>query len=124
MPSDTISDFLDWIDELDGVYQDSINGENFEDRRLQDLLHELEFAKPGNEQAKVGRKLANSRKDRRKHKDQRLIVEKIVEFFDVRENRECLKRMKKLLNDQRVVEQYLVNDRHYNVRVEESEEEA
>ena len=117
LPSDTISDFLNWLEEMKALYDTCSEEVNYEDRKVQDFLHELEFAKDKNERNRIATKFSNSRKQRRESKNQALLVKYIVEFLDVKENRECLNRMKKLLGNQRKQEQYVLSEKHYNKRV-------
>lgn len=118
LPSDTISDFLNWLEEMKGLYEACSEEVNFEDKKVQDFLHEIEFAKDKNERNKIATRLSNSRKERRKAKDQTLLLKYIIEFLEVRENRECINRMKKLLGNQRKQEKYLLNERHYNKKID------
>lgn len=119
LPSDTISDFLDFLDDVIYAYDENAQAEDLEDKRLQDLLHELEFSKNAKERNKVATKFAKSRQKRRIAKDERMMLEKIVDFCSIKENKDCIKRMRKLLNDQRIQEQMLLGERSYHPRVTE-----
>ena len=84
-----------------------------EDKRLQDLLHEMEFAKDKVERNRVATKLQRSRRNRRENKDIVLMNEKVVEFFNEPKNRDTLNRMRQLLGQQRKEEEYLMGERTY-----------
>ena len=43
-PSEVLSEFLNFLDECEIRYQTAHEAVGLEDRRLQDLLHEMEFA--------------------------------------------------------------------------------
>lgn len=122
LPSDTISDFLNWIDELNASYTYNLDAVNDEDKRVQDYMHELEFAKDAKERNKIATKFQRSRKKRRIAKDERLMVEEIVNFFTEKQNKECLNRMRQLLGKQRKQEKMLLGERHYNKRMPDEEE--
>ena len=78
LPSDTISDFLNWLEEMKGLYEACSEEVNFEDKKVQDFLHEIEFAKDKNERNRIATRLSNSRKERRKAKDQTLLLKYIM----------------------------------------------
>ena len=120
MPSDTLSDFLNWLTEMRELYNACSKEVNDEDKKVQDFLHAIEFAENKSVRNKIATKLANSRKERRKAKDQVLLLKSIIEFLDAKENRECINRMKKLLGVQRKEERYLLSERHYNNKVDDS----
>lgn len=93
----------------------SIVGE--EDKRLQDLLHALEFAPNKQERNKIATQFQQSRKRRRKAKDKVLELEKIYEFQKDQTGKPFLKRLKGTLSQQRGTEQYLAGQREYKKRV-------
>ena len=43
-PAEALEDFLNYVDDAASEYRGAYDAVNTEDRRLQDLLHEMEFA--------------------------------------------------------------------------------
>ena len=64
-PSEVLSEFLSYIDRIRHDYQAAHDAVGIEDKRLQDLLHGLEFAADENEKRRAGTKLQQSRLIRR-----------------------------------------------------------
>ena len=118
-PSEVLSDFLNYIDQCRHDYQAAHDAVWMEDKRLQDLLHELEFAPDENNKRRAGTKLQQSRRERRKKKDEVKRLELIVKFFDEPGNKGTLNKMRQLLGKQRKEEEYLNGERHYYKRVDE-----
>ena len=61
--SEVLSEFLDFLDACESQYQAARDAVGLEDRRLQDLLHELEFAQDKAERNRVATKFQRSRRD-------------------------------------------------------------
>lgn len=118
-PSEVLSDFLNYIDQCRHDYQAAHDAVGIEDKRLQDLLHGLEFAADENEKRRAGTKLQQSRRERRQKKDEVKRLELIVRFFDEPGNKGTLNKMRQLLGKQRKEEEYLNGERHYYKRVDE-----
>lgn len=118
-PSEVLSDFLNYIDKCRHDYQTAHDAVGMEDKRLQDLLHGLEFAADENEKRRAGTKLQQSRRERRQKKDEVKRLELIVRFFDEPGNKGTLNKMRQLLGKQMKEEEYLNGERHYYKRVEE-----
>lgn len=116
-PAEQLEGFLNFIDQCYADYRYSYEAVNEEDKRLQDLLHEMEFAADKAERNRVATKFQNSRKKRRRNKDAVKLNEQIVRFFDERENRRTLDRLRQLLGRQRKEEEYLFSEREYKPRV-------
>lgn len=110
--------FLNMIDGCMQEYRFAYDTVNEEDRRLQDLLHEMEFAENKAERNRVATKLQHSRRRRRENKDVVKRNERVVKFFEEQKNREALNRMRQLLGQQRKEEEYLSGERTYKPRVE------
>ena len=117
-PAEALEDFLNYVDAAASEYRGAYDTVNTEDRRLQDLLHEIEFAADKNEQNRAATKLRQSRKLRRENKDIVKRNERLVKFFEEQKNRETLNRMRQLLGQQRKEEEYLNSERIYKKRVE------
>lgn len=118
-PSEILTDFLNYIDCCRAGYQAAQDAVRKEERRLQDLLHELEFAENENEKRRAATKLQRSRRERRKQKDEMMRRELVVDFFAEQAHKGTLNKMHQLLGRQRKQEEFLDGDRHYNPRVKE-----
>ncbi|KJJ66568.1 hypothetical protein CLFS41_50990 [Clostridium sp. FS41] len=112
-PAAELERFLNYIDACRQEYAYAYGMVGEEDRKLQDLLHEMEFAKDRAERNRVATKLQQSRRSRRKNKDIVLMDERIVNFFNEPKNRDTLNRMRQLLGQRRKEEEYLTNERTY-----------
>lgn len=115
--SETLSEFLDFLDTCERQYQTAKDAVGLEDRRLQDLLHELEFAQDKSERNRVATKFQRSRRERRKQKDEVQRLELIVNFFNEQNHKNTVKKMRQLLGRQRKEEEFLKGKRTYKPRV-------
>lgn len=115
--SETLSEFLDFLDTCERQYQTAKDAVGLEDRRLQDLLHELEFAQDKAERNRVATKFQRSRRERRKQKDEVQRLELIVNFFNEQNHKNTVKKMRQLLGRQRKEEEFLKGKRTYKPRV-------
>nr|WP_252264662.1 hypothetical protein [Hungatella hathewayi] len=88
---------MNFIDQCVQEYKAAYENVNEEDRRLQDLVHAIEFAVDKSERNRVATKFQQSRKYRRQNKD---IVKR-----------------NELLGQQRKEEEYLDGERVYKPRV-------
>ena len=112
-PAEQLSEFLNFINQCHTEYQIASEALNEEDKRLQDLLHEMEFASNKAERNKVATRLQRSRKERRRNKDIVKLNEQVVRFFEEKPHRDTLNKMKQLLGRQRKEEEYLFGERVY-----------
>lgn len=117
--SEVLSDFLKFIRRCEDDYQAAREAVGVEDKRLQDLLHEMEFADGENAKRRAATKLQQSRRERRRQKDEMQRLELIVNFFGELNHKNTLKKMEQLLCRQRKVEEYLNGERVYYPRVKE-----
>lgn len=117
--SAVLQDFLNYIEQSRGAYQLAQEAVELEDKRLQDLLHELEFARDENEKRRSGTKLQQSRKERRRQKDEVKRLRLLVEFFNDPAHKGTLNKMRQLLGRQRKEEEFLNGERTYKPRVTE-----
>ena len=116
-PAKQIEAFLSFIDQCHAEYRLAYDAVNEEDRKLQDLLHGIEFAADRAECNRMATKLKNSRKGRRRNKDIVKMNEQVVKFFEEKGHRDTLNRMRQLLGRQRKEEEYLLGERVYKARV-------
>lgn len=119
-PSEVIENFLSYIENVKTEYEENFAIVGEEDRRLQDLLHALEFAPNKQERNKIATQFQRSRQRRRKAKDKVLELEKVYEFQKDQANRPFFKKLKGALIQQKGTEQYLAGQREYKKRVGES----
>ncbi len=117
-PSKHLEDFLNFLDQCAREYQYAYDNVSKEDRRLQDLLHEMEFAADKAERNRVATKLQGSRRERRRNKDMVKLYEKIVRFSEDQSNRRTINLLRQLLGQQRKEEEYLQGNRVYKKRVD------
>ena len=115
-PSEIIEAFLDFLEQSKSSYQTAYDVVGDADERLQDLLHELEFAKNKSEKGKAATKLKSSRNARRVNKDIVTEFKDIVEFYNDQGNRPFIKKLKELVRKQKFTESYLDGERVYKPR--------
>lgn len=116
-PSDRLEQFLNYLESVKEEYEANFVIVGEEDKRLQDLLHALEFAPNKQERNKIATQFQQSRRRRRKAKDKVLELEKVYEFQKDQANRPVLKRLKATITQQKGNEQYLSGPREYKKRV-------
>ena len=116
-PSEILEQFLNYLENVKEEYEANFAIVGEEDRRLQDLLHALEFAPNKQERNKIATQFQQSRKRRRKAKDKVMELEKVYEFQKDQANRPVLKRMKTVVTQQKGNEQFLAGPREYKKRV-------
>ena len=119
-PAKRLEEFLAWVEACRENYAAASEAVSHEERRLQDLLHEMEFATNRNERNRAATKLQQSRKN----KDILQRNEEVVKFFEEQGQKGLLKRMRQLLGRQRTVEAYLDGKRVYKPRVEPGPEKG
>ena len=122
LPSEIIADFLNHITAWRDEHKEAFEGVGKEDKRLQDLLHDLEFTANAKEKNRVATNLKESRKTRREYKDKVQMLESIVQFFEDEQNAKVLNKLTQLLGKQRKNEEYIFSDRSYRYRVIEEKE--
>lgn len=115
-PSEQLAGFLNFVDQCTAEYRLACDMVSEEDKRLQDLLHGIEFSETRSEADKVTTKLRRSRKLRREYKDAVKRYQLIVEFFNDQNNKATLNKMRQLLGRQRKEEEFLNGKRVYKPR--------
>ena len=118
-PSEVLSEFLAYIDRIRYDYKTAHDAVKKEEKRLQDLLHDIEFAEDENEKRRAGTRLQQSRRSRRRKKDEMMRLELVVQFFDEPTQKSTINKMRQLLGKQRKQEEFLNGERHYNKRVQD-----
>lgn len=114
-----LEEFLAWVKECQRQFEEAQAAVHYEERRLQDLLHEMEFAPDRDARNRAATKLQQSRRRRRASKDIAMRNELVVEFFGKQENKSLLKRMAETSRRQRDREKFLDGERVYTPRVKE-----
>ena len=122
-PAEEIEAFLNFVDRCSREYTYAQDMVKEEDKRLQDLLHEMEFAADRAERNRVATKLQASRRERRANKDIVQRDELLVEFFKEPENRKVLNKLRQLLGRQRKEEEFLAGERVYKPRAGKSRDD-
>ena len=117
-PSKHLEDFLNFLDQCVREYQYAFDNMSREDKRLQDLLHEIEFAADKAEKNRAATSLQRSRRERRRNKDMVKLYERIVKFSEDQSNRRTINLLRQLLGHQRKEEEYLQSNRTYKKRVD------
>lgn len=118
-PSEVLSEFLAYIDRIRYDYKAAHDAVKKEEKRLQDLLHDIEFAEGENEKRRAGTRLQQSRRSRRRKKDEMMRLELVVQFFDEPTQKSTINKMRQLFGKQRKQEEFLNGERHYNKRVQD-----
>ena len=118
-PSEVLSEFLAYIDRIRYDYKAAHDAVKKEEKRLQDLLHDIEFAEGENEKRRAGTRLQQSRRSRRRKKDEMMRLELVVQFFDEPTQKSTINKMRQLLGKQRKQEEFLNGERHYNKKVQD-----
>ena len=116
-PAAHLEAFLDFVTVCESRYALACGNVSQEDKRLQDLLHEIELAPSKADCNRAAGKLRESRRARRENKDEAKLYEQVVRFFEDQGNRRTLNQMKQLLGRQRREEEYLFGEREYKPRV-------
>ena len=84
LPSKMLEDFLAFAKECRETYQISYSCVGDEDKRLQDLLHALEFTDNKYDMHAEALRLWESRKERRRNKDTALLYSNLAQYFRAR----------------------------------------
>ena len=117
LPSDYISNFLNFIKGVDMDYVDALDGLNVQDKLTQDYLHSLELDNlKCAERSKIATKLAQNRKERRYYKDKIEIYQPIIDFLDDDKNKKVSRKLEQVLGQVRKQEKIHKN-RFYIPRV-------
>ena len=119
LPSKVLEDFLAFAKECKETYQISYSCVGDEDKRLQDLLHALEFTDNKYDMHAEALKLWESRKERRRNKDTALLYSNLAQYFQSASGQKFLNELRQLLGRQRKEEEYLEGHREYRKRVED-----
>ena len=117
LPSKQLENFLSFVKECQEVHQIAFSCVGDEDKRLQDLLHAIEFANDKYELHSEVLRLQESRRERRRNKDMVELTENINQYFGSPSGKKLLEELRQLLGRQRKAEQYVTGHREYRKRV-------
>ncbi len=121
MPSKQLESFIKFAEDCQENYSIFYSCVGDEDKRLQDLLHALEFTDNKYDMHNEALKLWMSRRERRVKKDAALLNREIAEYFQEGNGKKFLNELRQLLGRQRKAEQYLEGHREYRKRMPESD---
>ena len=114
MFSETISSFISMMENAKRDYEWNAQEVVRLDALTQDYLHHLELdGLDYRERAKVATQLANTRRDRRNHKDMVISLEPLVEYLNTERGKTMLNMMKETLGKTRKIEKYMETRRYY-----------
>lgn len=104
--SEQIKSFLDFIDECRELNSMAYDGVREEDKRHQDLMHEIEFEDDPDKIAEIGMRVHQNRVQRRVYKDIYEVTAPVIEFARDPQNKKALDSARQLLGKVRKVEKY------------------
>lgn len=117
-PSEVITGFLKFLEAAAREYESAYADVGKEDSRVQTFLHDMEFAPNKGERNKIATRLQQSRRQRRKAKDQVKLYESIYRFYTDKQNQNFLKALRRMQNEQIAEEKYLFGIREFKNRVD------
>lgn len=115
--SERIKMFLDFVDECEDLNRQARENISTEEKRTQDLLHQIEFESSSKKRGPIDTKLHKCRNERRRNKDLFEETDDIVQFFREPQHKKTLDHMRQLIGKVRKVEKYHEN-RVYIPRIE------
>lgn len=116
LPSERLEEFLAFAKECVETYQISYSCVGDEDKRLQDLLHALEFADNKYDIHTEALRLWDSRRERRRNKDRATLHSVLAQYFQSASGQKFLNELRQMLGKQRKEEEYLTGHREYRKR--------
>ena len=118
--SEQIKSFLDFIDECRELNSMAYDGVGEEDKRHQDLMHEIEFEDDPDKIAEIGMRVNQNRVQRRVYKDIYAVTAPVDKFAREPQNKKTLNLARQLLGEVRNVERHQEN-RTYVPRIKEGD---
>lgn len=122
LPSERISEFLDWLKECQNIFDEAVAVVENESDKEQDFLHAMEFETNGNKLAKIAREMHESRVTRRKAKEVVEKYNKLVKFTRNETNKKFIGQFKGLVREIKADEERLALPRRYHPRTEYGKE--
>lgn len=106
-PSDIIEEFIKLLENSHSEYLNSkAIVDNF-DKETLNWVHKIENTDKAEERSKISTAWYKERKERRKHKNNMILYEKVHKFAIEEQNKSTLKRLKSMLQKQIETEEYL-----------------
>lgn len=106
-PSEVIEDFFNLIQQSHAEFNDSKEKVDFYNSQTYSWTHRLEDCKNKQERNKLATAWQKELKARRIEKDRKTLWEKIHAFGADVNNKSFLKRLRKLLEEQKIIEEYV-----------------
>ena len=119
LPSKGLEAFLAFVKECQEAHQIAFSCVGDEDKRLQDLLHAIEFADDKYKLHSEVLRLQESRRERRRNKDMVELTENVNQYFGSLSGKKLLEELRQLLGRQRKAEQYVTGHREYRKRMDD-----
>lgn len=117
LPSKGLEAFLAFVKECQDTYQIAYSCVGDEDKRLQDLLHAVEFTDNKYDMHNEALRLWESRRIRRRNKDISILYKEVAQYFQSAQGQKFLNELRQLLGRQRKQEEYLAGNREYRNRM-------
>ena len=117
-PSEIITEFLNFLETSKNEYESAYEEVGREDSKTQTFIHDIELVPNKNERNKVATKFQQSHKMRRKAKDRVQLYEQVHSFYTDKQNTSLIKTLRRLQNEQIIMEKYLFGNREFKNRVE------
>lgn len=118
--SEQIEGFLDFVVECRELNSMAYDGVGEEDKRHQDLMHEIEFEENPDKIAEIGMRIHQNRVQRRVYKNIYEVTSPVMEFVKEPQNKKSLDSARQLLGKVRKVEKYH-ETRTYIPRIKEGD---
>lgn len=117
LPSKGLEAFLAFVKECQDTYRIAYSCVGDEDKRLQDLLHAVEFTDNKYDMHNEALRLWESRRIRRKNKDISILYKEVAQYFQSAQGQRFLNELRQLLGRQRKQEEYLAGNQEYRNRM-------
>jgi hypothetical protein len=115
-PSKIVQSYIDWLSDMKSQQEENWATVVEEDGRVQDYLHEVEFAEGADALSEVSQRLHESRLKRRIAKDKAKALKPIKDYMDDATCKAHIKRLTRLVKELEQVESYIDSDRVYKPR--------
>ena len=115
-PSEFIDEFLQFLKYCDKEYRECVSEVWKYDKMTQDHIHDIEFAHNYDERCRVATEVHKKRNERRVYKDRVAWIENVAKFYSDKQNKQFIDKLKKLLEEQKKSEEFILGERHYNRR--------
>ena len=114
--SSSISEFLNFVLQTEKEYRSTCEAAEKCNKKIEDLLHDIEFAQNKRECNKASWETHQYRVLRRTHKDKLAELSPIVNFIN--DNKKAIEKLKQVLGEVRKAEELNSSERKYYPRME------